>query len=69
VFEVTHAEMIDCVRREIRLRERVYPRWVQQGKLTQKLADEELLRMRTVLGFLVLHDAVQQTNENDSQIA
>jgi hypothetical protein len=56
VFEVTHAEMLECVRREIRLRERVYPRWVSQGKITQKLADEELTRMRSVLGFLVTHE-------------
>ena len=38
-----------AVEREIRMREKLYPRWVRDGKLTQKLADLELERMRAVL--------------------
>jgi hypothetical protein len=43
------SEQIDCVRREIGMRERVYPRWVQNGKMTQRAADLEIARMSAVL--------------------
>lgn len=36
------------VRREIALRERVYPRWVLQGKVTQAGAESKLAAMRAV---------------------
>lgn len=36
------------VRREIALRERVYPRWVSLGKVTQAGADAKLAAMRAV---------------------
>lgn len=39
---------IDCVRREISMRERVYGRWVAEKRMTQKKADAELLYMRAV---------------------
>lgn len=39
---------IICVQREIAMRERVYPRWVEAGKMTQKKADAELETMRAV---------------------
>ena len=38
----TLAEKIACVRREIGMRERVYPRWVQQGRLTQAKANRAI---------------------------
>jgi hypothetical protein len=37
-----------CVEREIRMREHVFPRWVEQKKISQKFADEELAVMRAV---------------------
>lgn len=45
-------EQIKCVRREIAMRERVYPRWVEQKKMTQQKADAEILVMREVLATL-----------------
>ena len=49
---VSLSEQIACVIREIGFRERFYPRWVLQGKLTQAAADTELARMRAVLETL-----------------
>lgn len=46
---------IECIRREISFRERVYPRWVRQGKLTQQAADIEMARMRAVLNTLAAY--------------
>ena len=50
---ITIAEQIECVDRELRIREKVYPRWVKSQKLTKVLAATELDRMRAVLGSLI----------------
>lgn len=39
---------LECVRRELNLRRRVYPRWVQAGKMSQRLAHEQLILMEAV---------------------
>ena len=49
---ITIAEMIACIEREIRMRERVYPRWIATGKMTQAKADAEIVTMKAVLAFL-----------------
>lgn len=43
---------IACVKREIRMRERVYPRFVASGKMSQQECDKELRAMRAVLETL-----------------
>lgn len=45
-------DQIACVEREIAMRRRVYPRWVESGKLKQGEADEEIRRMEAVLETL-----------------
>ena len=52
-MQISLEEMISCVEREIGMRERVYPRWVEQKKLLQATADLELARMRAVRDVLV----------------
>lgn len=41
-------EKAECAKREVKMRERVYPRWVQQGKMTQQQADLEIAMMREI---------------------
>lgn len=53
MFEVTLQDQIDCVTREIGFRERLFPRWVRDNKLTQKTADLEIARMKAVRETLV----------------
>lgn len=54
--EVTIAQQLECVTREIGYRKRVYPRWVADGKMQQKKADHELKAMeavqKTLLGLM-----------------
>lgn len=38
-----------CIERELKMRRRVYPRWVQDGRMTQAKADEEIAAMEAVL--------------------
>lgn len=61
-------DMVECVKREVKMRERVYPRWVSAGKMTQKKADFELDTMRNVLEHL--QDYLKEFDieeENDKQ--
>jgi len=45
-------QQIQCVAREIKMRERCYPRWVRQGRMKETEAQRELERMRAVLHTL-----------------
>ena len=49
---ITLDEQIECVRREIGMRHRVYPRWVQIGRITQAHADHQIAAMTAVLATL-----------------
>lgn len=52
-MEITLDRQIACVRREIAMRRRVYPHWVESKKMTQAKADEEIVAMEAVLETLV----------------
>lgn len=43
---------IACIEREIDKRNRHYPTWVEQGRISQQLADEEIQAMHGVLRTL-----------------
>jgi len=45
-------EQIACVKRELAFRRRVYPKWVDSGRMAQDQADKELARMTAVLATL-----------------
>ena len=45
-------QQIKCVEREIAMRLKVYPRWVQRGKMQQQQATYELAAMGAVLNTL-----------------
>jgi hypothetical protein len=48
----TLAEQIACVERELGLRKGLYPKWVQQEKLSQHKADREIACMSQVVRTL-----------------
>ena len=50
---VSLERQIECVEREIRMRARVYPRWVKAGKLNADAAQEESAAMQAVLQTLL----------------
>ena len=45
--------LVACIDREIGFREKSYPRWVKQGKLTAGEADRQLYLMRAVRARLL----------------
>lgn len=44
----TREEMLACVDRELKMRERVYPDWVAQQRMSEKKSQHELATMRAV---------------------
>ena len=48
----TRADLVRCVDREIRHREKAYPRWVQLGRMSAKQMQHELAAMKAVLAVL-----------------
>jgi hypothetical protein len=52
LFPITISDQIAEVKREIALRETVYPRWVQQWKLSEAQAARQIAVMRSILADL-----------------
>jgi hypothetical protein len=50
--EISLTDQIACVRRKIAMRERLYPRWVNTGRMKQQDAEREIATMRAVLWSL-----------------
>lgn len=42
-------DKVRCLQRELDMRRRVYPRWVQTGKMLQVSADREIATMEAIL--------------------
>ncbi|HYJ44041.1 MAG TPA: hypothetical protein VEW06_06255 [Xanthobacteraceae bacterium] len=53
LFPPSVDDMIACVKREIAMRERVYPRRIAAGHMGQELAWREIATMRAVLQTLL----------------
>ena len=51
---MTLEEQINCVKRELDYRRRLYPVWVQNGKMTQIEANYQIECMESVLNSLVV---------------
>lgn len=52
LLPITLSEEIACVERELRLRMRVYPRFVANKRMTKEKADREIELMRSVVDRL-----------------
>lgn len=52
LFPITIEDEIAELEREVKLRKRVYPRWVFVGKLTQEKADRQIAIVESVINRL-----------------
>jgi hypothetical protein len=52
-------ELLKCCRREVETRQRVYPKWIERGFISEKKAASELEAMRSVVDYFV--DAIFYT--------
>jgi len=46
--EFRASELAECAEREVKLRKRVYPRRVDEGRMTQALADRQIALMEAI---------------------
>ena len=46
-------DCIKCAEREAAMRRRVYPKWIEQGKLKKENADREIATMTTIAELLL----------------
>lgn len=51
-MSVPLARQIACIERELRMRRRVYPRWVEGGRMTADKSRQEIEDMEAVLATL-----------------
>jgi hypothetical protein len=49
---VSFDQMIACLAREIAMRQRVYPKWIDQGRMNPDTADKEIRHMEAILGYI-----------------
>lgn len=47
--EITTADMIKEIQRELNMRKRVFPTWVLQGRLKENVADKRIKIMERIL--------------------
>lgn len=52
IQQITLEEMMDEIKREIKMRERVYPRWIENGRMPKQDADLQMLKMRAFRALL-----------------
>lgn len=45
-------DLLGCCRRELAFRQRLYPKWIEKGSMTEKKAEREIELMRSVCDFL-----------------
>jgi hypothetical protein len=50
---ITFDDMITCVRRELALRKRVYPKWVVEERMSQAKAQHEIAVMQAIHDHLM----------------
>lgn len=51
-MEPTIHDLVECAKRELGMRERVYPKWVESGRMDANKADHETQCMRMILSRL-----------------
>lgn len=69
LFDSPLSDMIRCVRREIKMREKTYPRWVATKRMSKESVLYELSTMRAILNKLETEDKLPATlRERDAEI-
>lgn len=49
---ITITDQLACAKRELKMRQRVYPQWVATGRLRQETADHEIACMAAIVQTL-----------------
>ena len=49
---ITAADMLACAEREVKMRKRVYPRWVEDGRMSEGAAAHQIATMEEIVKTL-----------------
>ncbi len=52
IEQITLEEMRDELQREIKVRTRVYPRWIESGKIDSRIAADRVLILKACFAFV-----------------
>lgn len=52
IEQITLEEIRDEMKREIKVRQRVYPRWIEQGKIDERTAANRVLILQANLALI-----------------
>ena len=64
-MKVTLQDAVKEIRREVKLRERLYPQWVASGKLNKATAERQLARLKFALELLEGKQAGQHGHQQE----
>jgi len=53
IESISYDDMIACARRELAMRQRVYPKWVKEERMNQQKADHEIACMAAIVEQLL----------------
>jgi len=53
IQSVSYGDMITCAQRELALRQRVYPKWVREERMSRQKADHEIACMAAIVEQLL----------------
>lgn len=63
---------IECIlneaTRELKMREKLYPRWLAAGKMTQEAHDRQLKLQRGIVEYLQLSHSMLSTTDREEKI-
>jgi hypothetical protein len=51
--DVNLNDLLSCARRELEFRQRVYPKWIAKGTMSEDKAQKEIALQRTLVEFMV----------------
>lgn len=51
-MKISIKDQIACAKRELAMREKVYPRWVAAGRMSPEKSQKEILAMRAIIETL-----------------
>lgn len=63
-MHVTLEQQLACAKRELALRQRVYPRFIDQGRISSALAARELAAMAAII--VTLEELIDERTSDDA---
>lgn len=60
---ISIVDQLSCAKRELAMRQNVYPKWVRDGRMTQAKADDEIECMQSIVASLEKLKYLEEVSE------